>query len=41
MKLTNADQLKAGDHVLLASEGPATLATAVLDILEVPAWAPA
>jgi 3-oxoacyl-[acyl-carrier-protein] synthase-3 len=32
-------QLKAGDHVLLAGGGPATLAAAVLEILEVPEWA--
>ncbi|HEY3872718.1 MAG TPA: ketoacyl-ACP synthase III family protein [Actinocrinis sp.] len=32
-------QLQAGDHVLVAGGGPAMVAAAVLEILEVPEWA--
>jgi 3-oxoacyl-[acyl-carrier-protein] synthase III len=34
-------QLAAGDHVLLCGGGPASVSSAVLEILEVPAWAQA
>jgi 3-oxoacyl-[acyl-carrier-protein] synthase-3 len=32
-------QLAAGDHVLLAGGGPASVSSAVVEILEIPAWA--